>query len=58
MGEGGRIDSAVDSESIKRSGFEPWPGSLRCVHSKTLLSLSIQVHKWVPTTLVLGVTLR
>ena len=37
----------------ERSGFEPWPGTLRCVlaaaHPATLiLLLSTQEYKWVP----------
>ena len=37
--------------SNERSGFEPWPGTLRCVLGQDALPLtvpvSIQVYKWV-----------
>ena len=41
---------------IKRSGFEPWP---RCWarHLTLTVPLSIQVYKWVPANLMLGVTM-
>ena len=43
---------------IEQSGFEPWPGSLCCVlHFTLTLPLSAQMYKWVPTNLMLVVTL-
>ena len=47
----------------KRSGFEPWPGTLCCVLGQdTFITLTVplstQVYKWVPANLLPGVTPR
>ena len=41
----------------KQSGFEPCPGTLRCVLTLTV-ALSTHVYKWVPANLMLEVPLR
>ena len=47
---------------IERSGFEPWPGDIVLCswarHFTLTVPLSTQVYKWVPTNLMLGLTLR
>ena len=56
----------VCSTPIERSGFEPWPGSYCChfvviLLGKTLYSHGASLHpmhKWVPSDLMLEVTLR
>ena len=49
----------------ERSGFEPWPGKLRCVlgqdtrlASTLTVPLSTEVYKWLLENLMLGVILR
>ena len=44
------MDSRCPRLQIERSGFEPWPGTLRCVLGQDTLTvpLSTQVYKWVP----------
>ena len=46
---------------IERSGFEAWPGALRCVlgQDTTLrVPLSTQVNKWIPANLMLRIILH
>ena len=57
--------SALVSARIELSRFEPWTGSTRDIvlcswerHSTLLVPPSTQLYKWVPATLMLGVTLQ
>ena len=46
---------------IERSGFDSWPETVLCFWAKHLtltVRLSTQLYKWVPMTLMLGVTLQ
>ena len=53
--------SALDFGSGGLGSNEPWPGTASCSWARYLtliVPLSTQVYKWVPTNLLLGVTLR
>ena len=49
---------SIYSDVVTWSGFQPLPGTSCCVLGQEIVSLSNQVYKWAPATIMLGVNVN